>query len=271
MQTRDGVAIRAIEFTDENGARYGNKHVGNKMRTSSMPYTYDIAEGNVAGHTAIRRFGHNDDVAVAWETVYHGSNLRTYLTAAERLQVASDDAADDGPAGNGARTVTITGLDGNYAALSETVTMNGVANVLTDASFLRIMTVATTTAGDTGWNEGTITASNNADTVVLEEIPPVENESHCACYTVPAGYTAYIVQAMATEASTKGSQLGLWLRLYDGLWTMKRTTVIFDSSIVLPMPMTMVLPQMADIEIRAHGVLAGANVTAGFEGWIEAN
>jgi len=142
MQTRDGVAIQATEFTDENGARWGAKHVDNKQRVSSMPYLYDIVEGNVTNHTAIYRFGHNADVAAALETVYHGSDLKTYLAAAERLQVASDDADDDGaPVGAGARTVTVTGLDGNYDMLVETVTMNGVANVLTDASFLRVCNI----------------------------------------------------------------------------------------------------------------------------------
>ena len=262
----------ALYLLDENGTAYGVKHVDNKPRVSSMPYTYDIAEGNVADHTAIRRFGHNDTVGTAWETVYHTSDLRTYLTAAERLQIASTDTDDDGsPAGDGARTVTITGLDGDYAALSETVTMNGQSNVLTDASFLRVATISVTTAGATGYNEGTITVSNNADNTVLDQIDPMENESHCACYTVPAGYTAYIVQAMATEASSKGSQFGFWIRTFGGLWAMKRTIVMLDSNIVLPVPMPMKLPEKTDIEIRAYAILAGANVTAGFEGWVEAN
>lgn len=237
-----------------------------------MPYLYDIAEGNVADHTPIRYYGHNDTVGTAWETVYHTSDLRTYLTSAEQLQIASTDADDDGsPVGNGARTVTIAGLDGNYDPLSETVTLNGVANVLTDASFLRVFGLLVVTAGTTGYNEGTITASNNADSVVLDQIDPQENESHAAAYTVPAGYTAYIVQALATEASSKGSQFVFWVRAFGGLWTMKRTIVLLDNNIIVPMKLPMKLPQKTDIEIRANAVLAGANVTAGFDGWVEAN
>lgn len=261
-----------IRFLDENLVAYGIKHVDNKPRVSAMPYYADIAEGNVPDHTAFRRFGHNDTVGAAWETVYTTSDLRTYLAAAERLQVASDDADDDGaPVGNGARTVTITGLDANYDALAETVTMNGVGNVLTDASFLRVLTVTVVTAGATGYNEGTITVSNNGDTIVLDQIEVQQNESLAAVYTVAAGFTAYVVQAMATEASTKGSQFGFWVRTFGGLWTMKRTIVLVDSALPLPVPMPMKLPEKTDVEIRAQGVLAGANVTAGFEGWIEAN
>jgi len=263
-------SVSAVRFIDESGDIYGPKQIDGKLRTSSMPYLYDIAEGNVPDHSAVRRFGHNANVAVAWETVYNVSNLKTYLTAGERLKITSSSAADDGsPLGNGARTVTITGLDDNYAIISETVVMNGVANVLTDAFFLRISCLTVTTAGATGYNEGTITASDNADAIILEQIEIQKNTSLCACYTVPAGYTFYVTQAMVTEASSKGSQLGFWVRMFGVLWTMQRTVVLLDSGSVLPMTIPMKLPSKTDIEIRAKAVLAGANVTAGFEGWIE--
>ena len=135
--------------------------------------------------------------------------------------------------------MTIAGLDSSYDALTETVTMNGTTNVLTDASFLRVRTLTVATAGDTGYNEGSITASNNADSVVLDQIDPQENESHAACYTVPNGYTLYVTQAMATEASNKGSEFGFWVRVLNGLWTQKRAIVLLDSSIVLPMTLPM--------------------------------
>ena len=260
----------AVRFIDEAGASYGIKQSVNRPLIVNVTHGEVIAEGNLAGHEAVRQFGHNANVGVTWETVFNPSILRTYLTAAERLQVTSDDADDDGaPAGNGARTVLITGLDINYLPMNETVTMNGVANVLTDESFFRVYDAMVVTAGDTGHNEGTITISNNADTVVLCQIEEMKNISNNACYTVPAGHTLYITQAMATEASTKGSQFGFWVRLSGGLWMMRRTAVLLDSSIVLPMTIPMKLPEMTDIEVRAKAILAGANVTAGFEGWIE--
>lgn len=266
----DPASTSSVRFIDENGTAYGIEHVNNKPRVSSIPYLFDIAGGNIADHEPISRYGHNEDVGTAWETVHDASTLRHYLAAAERLQVASTDADDDGaPIGNGARTVMITGLDSNYDFITETVTMNGVANVLTDASFLRVLQMNVVTAGATGYNEGTITASNNADTVVLDQMGPQENQSHYAGYTVPNGYTAYIVQAMATEGSNKGSQFGLWARLFGGVWTMQRTVVLIQSSIVQSMQLPIRIPAKTDIEVRARGILAGANVTAGFDGWVE--
>ena len=42
------------------------------------------------------------------------------------------------PTVNGARTVTMTGRDGDYATVTETVTLNGTTAVETDATFLRV-------------------------------------------------------------------------------------------------------------------------------------
>lgn len=259
-------------FVDETGVPYGIKQIDGKPRVSSMPYLYDIAEGNVPDHSPVRAFGYNGNVPITWETVHVASTLRHYLTAAEQLQVASTDADDDGaPLGNGARTIVISGLDTNYEALNEVVTMNGLVNVTTAASFLRVQSVTVMTAGTTGYNEGVITVSNNADTIVMDQIEVQENATLSAAYTVPADNTAYVTQAMATESSSKGCQFGFWIRPFGGLWIMKRSIVLLDSSIVLSMTMPMKLPAKTDIEIRAQAIQAGAIVTAGFEGWIETN
>jgi len=260
-----------VHLLDENDVAYGVKHVDSKIRTSSMPYLYDIAVGNISGHEPVRRFGYNPDVSTNWETTCGLSTLQPYLTSAERLQVASDDAADDGdPPGTGAHSVLVSGLDENYDRISETVTLNGTTNVMTDASFLRVLCVTVVAAGSTGSNEGTITVSNNANDTVLAQIEIGENNALCASYTVPNGYTFYVVQIMAAEGSTKGSQLALWKRVHGGLWTIVRRNVLLDDSIVLTMPMPVVVTAKTDIEMRVRGILAGAMVAGGFEGWIEA-
>ncbi len=55
----DGGLVSAVKFIDENGVAYGIKHVDNKLRVSAMPYTYDIAEGNMADHASFRILGYN--------------------------------------------------------------------------------------------------------------------------------------------------------------------------------------------------------------------
>jgi len=259
-----------VELVDENGDAYGVKQIDNKPRVSAMPYLYDIAEGNVANHETFRGLGYNADVGTSWETVHVAGGIRDYLTVAERLQIVSTDADDDGsPAGNGARTVKVVGLDADWKEYDETITMNGTTNVTTANSFIRVFYLEVVTAGATGANEGTITASNNADTTVLETMTIGENKSHSAVYTIPVGHVGYLVQFTAFEASSKGSRLAGWIRLQGGIWTLEREIVLLDSGVVVPLPVPMQIPEKTDLEWRAEAVLAGAVVTGSFEGWIE--
>ena len=262
---------RNVKFIDEDGDTYGIRHSVNRPIMVSVGHGEAIAEGSLAGHSSIGKFGHNTDVGTAWETVWHGSNLKTYLSTAERLQIASDDVDDDGaPLDTGARTVLVTGLDDDYAVITETVTMNGTTNVLTDDAFIR-PSLSVVTAGSSGTNEGTITASNNADSTVLSQIEPGEGESHCACYTVPAGYTAYVNMVILSESSTKGSEFGVFVRTFGGLWKMKYGVTLLDSAIPVKRSIPIKLPEKTDIAVRAKGIIAGAYVTAVLMGWMEAN
>ena len=150
-----------VNIMSTDGAPFPVAEINNKPRVSSMPYLYDIAEGNVADHTAVRRFGHNADVGTSLEVVSDAGGTQAYLASAEILQVVSSDADDD--AGDtGAITVQISGLDANYVLQSETVTLNGTANVATTKSFLRVWQAQVLTAGTTGTNEGTISIKDNA-------------------------------------------------------------------------------------------------------------
>jgi hypothetical protein len=84
------------QLVDETGTAYGVKHIENKPRVSSMPYTYDIAEGNEPNHFPLRKFGHNSDVGAAIEDVWDGAAAYVYQTSAEILKVSSGDVDDQG-------------------------------------------------------------------------------------------------------------------------------------------------------------------------------
>jgi hypothetical protein len=53
----DGRLKVTAKLVDETGAAYGVRNIDNKPRVSAMPYTYDIAEGNVTGHTSWSKIG----------------------------------------------------------------------------------------------------------------------------------------------------------------------------------------------------------------------
>lgn len=260
----------AVRFVDETGTVYGIRQISNKQLVSSKPYLYDIAEGNLPDHYPVRQFGHNADVGADWETIAHGGGLAYYPTSALTLRVKSDDVDDDGaPAGTGAHTVWLNGLDANWNYQSETVTMNGTNAVATTKSYIRMLKMIVVTAGTTGYNEGIICCRDNTDANIMMCIAPGENESHSALYSVPSGNVVYITGWYGSEASNKGSDIALWVREFGGLWLMRRDMVVLDTNFVIPMDVPLCFTEKTDIEMRARGILAGAVITGGFVGWRE--
>lgn len=88
--------VWAAKFVDENGTAYGVKHVSNKPRVSAMPYLYDIAEGNVSGHTAWEKIGYTalsgTTTKDVWSYTDNTINLPTGATAMEVYTASAQDA-----------------------------------------------------------------------------------------------------------------------------------------------------------------------------------
>lgn len=233
---------------------------------SAMPHLFNIVRGEVDGFLIMDAYGHNEAVGGTLETVYQGSNRYTFLTAAEQLDVVSG-SADDDVGGTGATEVTLYGLDANYAPISEAVALNGVAAVTTSASFLRINRAEVTAAGTGRTNAGLIQIQTAATTI--EYIGAGEGNSHTAIYTIPAGYTGYIVEWYGFETSNKATELFLTLHLEGEVVHLVHGALINDSSFHLPLQVPIEAPARSDIEVLARSESLGANVMAGFDGWYE--
>jgi hypothetical protein len=174
------------------------------------PFELQVARGQIQAHSLVTIAGYNSDVDTSWEMITPVGNL-SYPAAALQMTVSSADA-DDTSAGTGARTVLITGLDANYAVISETVTMNGQTAVTTTNSFLRINSMLVTTAGTSLANEGIIyigtgTVTSGVPATIYNVIAAGFNNATSSQYTVPAGYTGYLVVARIGLAQDAGTTL----------------------------------------------------------------
>jgi len=174
------------------------------------PFELQVARGQIQAHSIVTIAGYNSDVDTAWEMITPIGNL-SYPAAALQMTVSSADA-DDTSAGTGARTVLITGLDANYAVISETVTMNGQTAVTTTNSFLRINAMLVTTAGTSLANEGVIyigsgTVTSGVPATIYNVIAAGFNNATSSQYTIPAGYTGYLAVARIGLAQDAGTTL----------------------------------------------------------------
>lgn len=121
-------------------------------------FNYEVALGRRQGSTTWNKFGHNEDIDIGTEVLAYQGGTFTFLTAASTLTIVSSSTDDDGaPAGIGANTITIYGVDANRIAQTEIVTLNGTTNVVTATTWLGINRAAVSLSGSTYSNVGNIT------------------------------------------------------------------------------------------------------------------
>lgn len=226
-----------------------------------------VARSQIAGHEFNFKFGFNPDVDNALETIWTQGGLYSYLSAATILKVSSS-STDDTAAGTGARTVEIFGLDGNYNEISETVTLNGQTAVNTTNSYLRINRGIVRSAGSGGQNAGviyagtgTVTAGVPANTYLSIAIS--DNQTLMALWTVPAGYTAFLLETDVTVATTQNNKYctaKLVARPYGEVFQVKDAFVKSQSTTNQVYTVPLVFEEKTDLEWRAIGDSAGADI-----------
>jgi len=167
-------------------------------RFSDENFLLEVAKGNVPGHFSINKFGHNPDVDTTTdpEDVWGGGGLYGfYPTTAQSIEVISDSTNDDGsPAGTGAQTVIIYGLDSNWDRQDETVTLDGTTAVAIPGTWLRIYRVVVLTAGTVGTNAGNLTVRISGGGTTAAYIMAGDGQTQQAIYTIPNGYTGFFIK-----------------------------------------------------------------------------
>ncbi len=185
-------------------------------------FKLNLSRGRIQNMQTVNKFGRNADVDIGTEDVWGGGGTWVGPTAARVHAVVSSSAADTS-AGTGARTVTVYGLDANYAALQETVTMNGVTPVNTSGSYIMIHRMLVATAGTGGVNAGIITATAATDATITITIQANVGQSQLGIYMVPAGYTAYCYRFGGNIGGAANARISVELmaKPFGGAWNMK--------------------------------------------------
>lgn len=229
-------------------------------------FMLEVARGNVPGLSHINKFGHNNSLSnVNFEDVWDGSNIYTWATAAQKVNVVSS-SANDTSAGTGARTIELSdGLDGSYNLIApETITMNGTTNVLSANDYFRLPRKKVLTAGSGGENDGDITATQQTSGTLMAQISAGENQTLMAIYTVPAGITAYMPFYWLTLQRGATTEFKLRVRKQGGVFNVNRK-VIVDTSIVFNFSPYLVIGEKCDIRIEAKANTGAHETSAGFD------
>jgi hypothetical protein len=232
------------------------------------PFELQVAQGQIAYHKHVYKFGQNAVVGNSIETIWQQGGLYSYPPSATTMTVSSSNA-NDTSAGTGARTVQIVGLDGDYNEISETIILNGQTAVTTTNSFLRVNRGIVLTAGSGGVNAGIIyvgtgTVTSGVPANIYTTINgDGTNQSLQSFWTVPANYNAYIYQTNISTGNTSNTpavlKTLLVARPYGGVFNTKEIIVLTDGNHLQNYSFPITLTEKTDIEFRAESSSGSVN------------
>ena len=223
------------------------------------PWELQVARGQIAFHKRLLKFGFNPLINDTEETIWEAGGIYSYPSSAVAMTVTSASGGTD----NGVK-ITVEGLDANYNEQSVEVTLAGAGTATTTETFIRVFRAfvsgSTAPAGAVSiTNGGTTYGYINGD-----------NQTLMALWTVPAGYTAYLVQTDATvltEANNKYGSVRLITREPGGIFRTLDTYSAQNMDIIRQYTYPRIIPEKTDIEFRGIGSSSNAllRVSATFE------
>lgn len=181
---------------------------------------FDISKGVYTDREAVNKFGYNSAVpngsyADIWA---YGATDPTYNwpTTTESFRVAAGGNAADTANGAGARKIKIVYLDGNGNEQEEELVLAGssasAATTGTGRRVIRAWVSETGTYG--GANTGNILIENTSTNAVLAFIAAGISTTQLSMYTIPAGYTGYLlgVGIDVAAGANKDADVRMWTR-----------------------------------------------------------
>jgi hypothetical protein len=166
------------------------------------PFPLQVSRNQVYGHKPVYIFGYSATVGSTalgplWEGLSSSGGSYPFPSSALQMTVVSTSSSDT------AISILISGLDINFNPISETLALNGTTSVTSVNSYYRINNVVVTN----GTNVGAISLKNS--TTLYAQINAGVGQTEMSVYTVPAGYTFYLlrVQAYANIGFTSSAYL----------------------------------------------------------------
>jgi hypothetical protein len=183
-------------------------------------YDLEVRRGNVPGHAKVSVRAHDEALTTTKTTVHPGGvsgdiDQSAIFATPAVVGVASTDNTNDAPAGTGALTVRVTGLNSSGVPATEDITMNGQTAVNTVATFSAVFALTVLTTGSGNSNVGTLwcgtgTFTAGVPAVKLCSMDPGENQSQTGYYVVPTGKKLYL-QHFRLTVSTTNKEVEVWI------------------------------------------------------------
>lgn len=228
----------------------------------SSNYFFNIGTGDIPGASQVHKFGAVPSMSQNTGGTIWDVDDTNYPWSA--FSSASTVTVDRASASDVDKQVFIQGLDLNYNIIDDTVTLTNASGNVSTLSFLRVFRAymhdtSATNVGNIDIKVGsTVVARINAD----------KGQTLMAIYTVPAGYTGYLMQGVATCQDGADATGDMFVRYFGS--NAFRVGHSFEFSgdggqyhYKFTVPIS--IPEKSDIDIRATVRSNNARMTAAFD------
>lgn len=221
----------------------------------------NIARGNVRGVDSIHKFGAVPQLSInttgtIWDvndTLYPWSAFATPGV----LTIPAVAAGDNGD------KVKVFGLDDNYNLINEEFTLSSSGTVTGTKTFARVYRAY---YYDDTTNAGIINIQRGGTTVA--RITAGKAQTLMSVYTVPAGYTGYLMQGVASIKYGGDATIDMFVRYYGETsfrighsGEVAGTGMPYQYKFAVPIR----IPEKSDIDVRASVRSNNSRVTAAFD------
>ena len=225
-------------------------------------FNLNVSRGKTRGASQIHKFGATpsqsiNTTASIWDkedTLYPWSAFDTPGV----LVAAQVGAGDNG------KVVTIEGLDENFEAISEDFTLSSSGTVTGTKTFKRVYRGYVSSGA--GTNVGELNFSRGGTQVL--RILAGAGQTLMAVYTVPAGYTGYLYQGVATAQSGADATGYMYVR-YNSVATIFRVGHTFEvaggGEYTYKFAFPQEMPEKTDIDVRLTTRSNNGRFTAAFD------
>ncbi len=157
-------------------------------------FFFEVAKGNIAGHSHVNKFGTNANIADgAEEIIWSPSHAYTFSTTADITDIVSSSTSDNG------KTIEVQGLDSNWDLVVQTKDLGTPAttSVTLDTPLIRAfrmrVNASATNVGNVQVGVGSVTSAFSS-TNLRAQIDATRGQTLMALYTVPRAKTAYLTK-----------------------------------------------------------------------------
>jgi len=225
-----------------------------------------VAANHYDGLSHVHKFGavpamSQNNTGTIWDV-----NDTTYPWSA--FSSATTLTVDRASASDADKEVLIQGLDGAYNEITETVTLTSATGNATTKSFIRVYRAYMTNGSAT--NVGNVTVK--ASTTVVAQITAAKGQTLMSIYTVPAGYSAYILKGAATCQDGADATGDMFVRYFgESAFRVGHSFEVCGDGgeYMYEFGIPLRIPEKSDIDIRASVRSNNARLTAAFDMLLE--